>query len=102
MLDFTDDLPDPPDSAPDAAETLATAQDVAAVRQAVAALREIFREVVVFRYFEDLTVPEIAQVLAIPEGSVKSRLNRAKQRIRGQLSGTIRTDAAFNHNGDKT
>ncbi len=102
MLDFTDDLPDPPDSAPDAAETLATAQDVAAVRQAVAALPEIFREVVVFRYFEDLTVPEIAQVLAIPEGSVKSRLNRAKQRIRGQLSGTIRTDAAFNHNGDKT
>ena len=102
MLDFTDDLPDPPDSAPDAAETLATAQDVAAVRQAVAALPEIFREVVVFRYFEDLTVPEIAQVLAIPEGSVKSRLNRAKQRIRSMLSGTIRSETAFNPNGGKT
>ena len=102
MLDFTDDLPDPPTDAPDAAETLAAAQDATVVRQAVAALPEIFREVVVFRYFEDLTVPEIAQVLAIPEGSVKSRLSRAKQRIRGLLSGTIRTDAAFNHNGDKT
>ena len=60
--------------------------DSAAVRQAVAALPEIFREVVVFRYFEDLTVPEIAQVLDLPEGSVKSRLNRAKQRIRAALS----------------
>ena len=102
MLDFTDDLPDPPDTAPDAAETLAAAQDAAAVRQAVAALPEIFREVVVFRYFEDLTVPEIAQVLGVPEGSVKSRLSRAKERIRSFLSGTIRTEAAFNHNGDKT
>ena len=100
MLDFTDNLPDSPDPAPDAAETLAAAQDAAAVRQAVAALPEVFREVVVFRYFEDLSVPEIAQVLDIPEGSVKSRLNRAKERIRLQLSGTVRTDDAFNPNGD--
>ena len=100
MLEFTDNLPDPPDSSPDAAETLAASQDAAAVRQAVAALPEIFREVVVFRYFEDLTVPEIAQVLDIPEGSVKSRLNRAKDRIRRQLSGTVRADDAFNTNGD--
>ena len=101
MLDFTDNLPDSPDPAPDAAETLAAAQDAAAVRQAVAALPEIFREVVVFRYFEDLTVPEIAQVLNIPEGSVKSRLSRAKEYIRRHLSGTIRDKTAFNPNGDK-
>lgn len=100
MLDFTDNLPDPPDDHPDAAETLAAAQDAAAVRQAVAALPEIFREVVVFRYFEDLTVPEIAQVLEIPEGSVKSRLTRAKQRIRSLLSGTIRDERAFTPNGE--
>ena len=102
MLDFTDDMPDAPADAPSAADTLAAAEDAAAVRSAVAALPEIFREVVVFRYFEDLTVPEIAQVLGVPEGSVKSRLNRAKERISGLLSGTIRTEAAFNHNGDKT
>lgn len=94
-LDFTDNLPDTPDFAPDAAETLAAAQDASAVRQAVAALPGIFREVVVFRYFEGLTVPEIAQVLAIPEGSVKSRLSRAMQRIRSLLSGTIRNEAAL-------
>ena len=100
MLEFTDDLPDSADPRPDAAETLAAAQDAVAVRQAVAALPEIFREVVVFRYFEDLTVPEIAQVLDIPEGSVKSRLNRAKDRMRRQLAGTIRGNDAFNLNGE--
>ena len=57
----------------------------ARLRAAVAALPEVFREVVVFRYFEDMSVPEIAQVLGVPEGSVKSRLNRAKLRIRALL-----------------
>lgn len=99
MLDFTDDLPDSPDPAPDAAETLATAQDATAVHQAVAALPEIFREVVVFRYFEDMSVPEIAQVLGVPEGSVKSRLNRAKLRIRNMLSGTVGPADAFKQDG---
>jgi RNA polymerase sigma-70 factor (ECF subfamily) len=102
MLEFTDELPDYPDSRPDAAETLAAAQGAAAVRQAVDALPDVFREVVVYRYFEDLTVPEIAQVLNIPEGSVKSRLSRAKEHIRRHLSGTIRADDAFNRNGDET
>ena len=102
MLDFTDDLPDAPADAPDAADTLAAVEDAAAVRAAVAALPEVFREVVVFRYFEDLTVPEIAQVLGVPEGSVKSRLNRAKQRIRNMLSGTVGPTGAFKKDGTKT
>ena len=51
MLDFTDDLPDEPADAPDAADTLAAIEDAAVVRAAVAALPEVFREVVVFRYF---------------------------------------------------
>ena len=101
MLDFTDDLPDAPSDAPDAADTLADAEDATAVRAAVVTLPEIFREVVVFRYFEDMTVNEIAQVLGIPEGSVKSRLNRAKQRIRDILSGTVGPTDAFKQDGTK-
>ena len=101
MLDFTDDLPDAPADAPDAADTLAATEDATAVRAAIAALPEIFREVVVFRYFEDMSVPEIAQVLDIPEGSVKSRLNRAKLRIRDMLSGTVGPKDAFKQIGTK-
>ena len=101
MLDFTDDLPDEPADAPDAAETLAAVEDATAVRAAVATLPEVFRGVVVFRYFEDMSVPEIAQVLGVPEGSVKSRLNRAKLRIRNMLSGTIGPADAFKQDGTK-
>ena len=101
MLDFTDDLPDAPADAPDAAETLAAVEDHAAVSAAVAALPEVFREVGVFRYFEDLSVPEIAQVLGVPEGSVKSRLNRAKQHIRNMLSGTVGPTDAFKQDRTK-
>jgi RNA polymerase sigma factor (sigma-70 family) len=35
------------------------------------------RECVVLRFYEDLTVPEIARALGIAEGSVKSHLHRA-------------------------
>lgn len=101
MLDFTDDLPDASADVPDAADTLAAAEDVTAVRAAIAALPEVFREVVVFRYFEDMSVPEIAQVLGVPEGSVKSRLNRAKLRIRDMLSGTVDPTDAFKQDGTK-
>lgn len=103
MLAFADELPDEASDAPDAAATLAAAEDAAAVRAAVAALPDIFREVVVFRYFEDLSMPEIAAVLGIPEGSVKSRLSRAKRRIRAALAGTIRpADAFTEHDGART
>ena len=43
------------------------------------------REVVVLRYQLGLTEPEIADTLAIPVGSVKSRLHRAKARLREEL-----------------
>ena len=35
------------------------------------------RECVVLRFYDDLTVPDIARVLGVAEGSVKSHLHRA-------------------------
>jgi RNA polymerase sigma-70 factor, ECF subfamily len=43
------------------------------------------RQVLVCRYFLDLSVAETAQVLAWPLGSVKSRTARALSRLRGLL-----------------
>ena len=101
MLDFTDELPEVASDAPAPSETLAAAEDASAVRAAVDSLPDIFREVVVFRYFEDMSVPEIAQLLGLPEGSVKSRLSRAKLRLRAHLSGTIEGLDAFKQDGTK-
>lgn len=44
-----------------------------------------FREVVILYYFEDLKTKEIARILDIPEGTVKSRLSRARDRLKQLL-----------------
>lgn len=44
------------------------------------------RAVVVLRFYEDLTVPQIATALRLPEGTVKSQLSRALASLRGRLA----------------
>ena len=56
------------------------------VRQAVLALRPANREVLVLREYEGLSYREIADVLAIPVGTVMSRLNYARKRLRETLA----------------
>jgi len=49
---------------------------------AVQALDEKHRLPVILRYYHDLSVAEIAEMLAVPEGTVHSRLNIARARLR--------------------
>ena len=55
------------------------------VRQALDLLSPDHREVLILRYFNELTVPEIAKVLGCREGTVKSRLSRAHGRLEQAL-----------------
>ncbi|MER5689692.1 sigma-70 family RNA polymerase sigma factor [Streptomyces sp. NPDC002205] len=43
------------------------------------------RQVLVLRFYADLSVPQIAEALGIPEGTVKSRLHAATRAIRERL-----------------
>ena len=43
------------------------------------------RAVVTLFYYEDMTDAEIAKTLGIAKGTVKSRLGRARQRLKEQL-----------------
>ncbi len=52
---------------------------------AVNALPDRERQVLVCRYFLDLSEAETALVLGWPLGSVKSRTSRALKRLRGQF-----------------
>lgn len=99
-LDLTEEIPDRPDERPDAGTALEAAEDVYAVRAALRALSTPFREVVVFRYFEDLSIPEIARILNLSEGTVKSRLNRAKWAMRRYLTGTFHFEGASTDGGE--
>ena len=84
-LDFMSDLPETTDERPDPAEVLAREADARAVQTAVANLPERHRALVVLRYFDDMTVPQIADITGIPEGSVKRKLHEAKNMMRREL-----------------
>ena len=40
-----------------------------------------FKEIVMLYYFEDFSVKDISKILKIPEGTVKSRLSRARKEL---------------------
>ena len=63
-------------------------QTAAAVRQAVRELPEKFREVVVFRYFDEMSVEDIAMVTGLNVGTVKSRLYYAREALYAKLHDT--------------
>jgi len=55
------------------------------VRAALAALPELERDSVVLAYFGGLSYREVAERLGQPEGTTKSRIRAAMQRLRGTL-----------------
>ncbi len=56
-----------------------------AIERALAQLPLMQREAVVLRYLFDLSVPQIAAMVDVPEGTIKSRLHRALARLRKEL-----------------
>ena len=56
------------------------------LRQALVQLNADQRRVIALRYGADLTEADIARVLGWPIGTVKSRLNRARERLRVLLT----------------
>ncbi|MFI5362529.1 MAG: RNA polymerase sigma factor [Elusimicrobiota bacterium] len=81
-LDHEDDPIDPADAA-DGPEKLAEiALDGALVEKLIAALPPLYREVLLLRHLQDLSVAEVAAALAVPEGTVKIRLFRAREMMR--------------------
>jgi RNA polymerase sigma-70 factor (ECF subfamily) len=67
-------------------ETVEGAERGARVRQAVLALPTASRTVLVLREYEGLSYREIADTLNIPIGTVMSRLNYARKRLRESLA----------------
>ncbi|HHO50993.1 MAG TPA: RNA polymerase sigma factor [Deltaproteobacteria bacterium] len=66
---------------PTVLDALAQEESIATVRRAMAGLGEPHREILVLRHFQDLSYAEISQLLGIPEGTVMSRLYRARRAL---------------------
>jgi RNA polymerase sigma-70 factor (ECF subfamily) len=61
-----------------------------AVRQAIDRLPDTHRNVLLLRDIEELDTAEVARVLEISEGAVKTRLHRARVALREQLDPLLR------------
>jgi RNA polymerase sigma-70 factor (ECF subfamily) len=61
---------------------LATQQSADSVRRAVMALPLRYREPVVLFYFHEMDVAAAAQIMGLPEGTLKARLSRARALLR--------------------
>lgn len=93
-LVFDGEIPETEDVRPDPAEELAAQSDGESVRAAIAELPESQRAVVVLRYYEDMSMEQMAAVLEIPVGTVKHRLFMAKRVLAAKLAKTFPTNPA--------
>jgi len=59
------------------------------IKKSVLSLPEKYKNIVLCVYFQDMTIHEAANVLNIAEGTAKSRLSRARQKLKLILEGRI-------------
>lgn len=76
-----------PDGQPSALETLQGRELDASIRSAIDALPWEYRELILLRHYGELAYEEIAEVKAMPLGTVKNKLFRARQMLKQQLLG---------------
>lgn len=76
-----------PDGGPSPQELAEQSDTRAAVRRGLDRLSPEHRQVLLLRYMQELDYGEIAAALDVSEGTVKSRINRAKSKLRELLGG---------------
>jgi RNA polymerase sigma-70 factor (ECF subfamily) len=66
-------------------EEIILSEKEAAIWNALSRLDERHRIVMVLRYFHELPVAEISEILSVNEGTIHSRLHSAREKLRQQL-----------------
>ena len=70
-----------------APDEIGIAADKYDLAEAVSRLRPEFKEVILLFYYQGFSVTEIADMLGIAEGTVSSRLSRARNKLQEELKG---------------
>ena len=87
------------DDTPTAEEQIIHDETLTALRQELAFIRSDYREIIVAFYIEDCPVSDIARRLSIPEGTVLSKLHRARKTIKEGMT-MARTFGTRSYNPD--
>ena len=88
----TDDsefFPQPADLTNNPEQIITQKDDLRAIQQAIYSLPLKYREVIVLRHLQDLSYIEIANILKLPQGTVKVRLYRAREQLRKILVDSV-------------
>jgi RNA polymerase sigma-70 factor (ECF subfamily) len=78
---------EPVDHGPDPSDQATAEENMTAVHQALEELDDSHRQVLVLREMEGQSYEAIAEILAIPIGTVRSRIFRARLQLRDKLRG---------------
>lgn len=78
------------DTGPSAHDRVQRRETQELVQKAIQKLSPELREAVILRDLQDMDYKEIAQALKVPEGTVKSRINRGRMELARLLSRTYR------------
>lgn len=79
--------------APSAEDMLIGRADQALVHRALDRLPPAFRETIILREMEDMSYRDIARITEVPVGTVMSRLARARDQLREELTELIAREA---------
>ena len=92
-----DDFADIIDSGvPDGYALLAQKQTRELIQRCIKRLSEKHRECIHLTHFEDMSMQDVAAVLGVPEGTIKSRLSHARAQLATCVSATLQRTAANN------
>jgi RNA polymerase sigma-70 factor (ECF subfamily) len=86
---YDDDFNDLPSGEEPAEERIARAQEEACIAAALDTLPSEQREVITLAFIDGLSHSQIAHKLALPLGTVKSRVRLAYQKLRDEVEGTV-------------
>lgn len=98
LRDDEDSQWDLPDTEPLPEQQMIAAEERAALARALASLDPDYRQVLTLRIVNECSYQQISQILGIAEGTVKSRLSRAREQLRKKMaaSGNISGNSASN------
>ena len=92
---------DMPDTKPLPEDKMIVSEEHEALAAAIASLDPEYRQVLILRIVDDCSYQQISQIMGIREGTVKSRLSRARDQLRKKLAQSWNFSGASSSNSTK-